>query len=250
MRLSTILILFLLVTAFTAQAQWPLTHSPGIYRVIALSGLNMRAEASLTEKPVAKIPYGSEVQLILEKREEVTVGWMKGFWAEVRYGDKTGYVYSPYLTHLPLPMLDNHDAVCFHEVYGFENLLTQYINQNFQPEGEARKLYSPVVAYDDETKTVHSQWYNGNIQVISTGYYESSSTAIRIPGMDIYQAFAFLETLVSSCSEASKLIKGAAFIKDPEGKIIEIRDPEYGGYNFRIRQADPGTAEIQMSSGV
>lgn len=250
MRLPYLLTICFLFAAFRVQAQWPLIHSPGTYRVVALSGLNMRAEASLTAKPVAKIPYGSEVQLIREKREEVRVGWMNGFWAQVRYGDKTGYVYSPYLTHLPLPRLDNHDAVCHHDVYGFENLLTQYINQNFQSEGEARNLYSPVVAYDEETKTVHSQWYNGNIQVILTGYYESSSTAIRIPGMDVYQAFTFLETLVSSCSEASKLIKEVAFIKDPEGKIIEIRDPEYGGYNFRIRQVDPGTAEIQMSSGV
>lgn len=250
MRLAYLMTTFLLFATFTAQAQWPLLHSPGTYRVIALSGLNMRTEASLAAKPVAKLPYGSEIQLIQEKREEVKVGWMNGFWAQVRYGEKTGYVYSPYLTHLPLPRLDNHDDVCFHEVYGFENLLTQYIKQNFQPEGEARKLYSPFVAYDDETKTVHSQWYSNNIQVISTGYYESSSTAIRIPGMDVFQAFAFLETLVSSCPEVSKLIKEVTFIKDPEGKIIEIRDPEYGGYNFRIRQVDPGTAEIQMSSGV
>ena len=204
----------------------------------------------MTAKTIAKIPYGAEVQLISERQEWGDVGWMRGYWAQVRHEGKTGYVYSPYLSALPLPDLSNDESTCEQVITGFEFFLSRYIRDHLRPEGGERILYETGPNVEEFTQRVSFQWYENHVQVISISYYEASSTALRVPGMDIFQAFAFLETLLKPCPGATELTRNPKFIKDDSGDIIEIRDPEFDGYHFRIRQINPGTAEIQMSSGV
>lgn len=67
--------------------------------VMADGGLNIRETPRLDGKIVFLIPKYSLLDMIETVGEEVTVKDKKGKWMNVRFGDKSGYVYGAYLTN-------------------------------------------------------------------------------------------------------------------------------------------------------
>ncbi|RMG32184.1 MAG: SH3 domain-containing protein [Bacteroidetes bacterium] len=248
------LFVLLLCSGFACQqlfAQFPLKHRPGTYQVIARSGLNMRAAPELGARLLKKLPYGAKVEVQESGFQMITVGWMQGYWAKVNHQNQTGYVFGPYLSRLPLPADELESSLCADmQEFGFEPILTYYINQHLDSAEVRRTLYDTGPLAEESHLIVESQWYKQNVQVVTTVYYESSSTALRVPGTDIFQLYALLETLMKACEQGSRLIQNPIFIRDTDQRIIEIRDAGTDGFIFRIRQIDAATAELEMSSGV
>lgn len=73
------------------------------YRVIAPSGLRMRAEPKLNAKPVTSVPKDSLVTGCIEAIGEIEVEDIVGHWRYVSYKGKKGYMFDGFLQTLPPP---------------------------------------------------------------------------------------------------------------------------------------------------
>lgn len=76
------------------------TDPSNMYTVVANSGLSMRNEPDINANRTAIIPFGEQIELLTDepyKQETEKINGRTGFWADVRYKDKEGYVFSAYL---------------------------------------------------------------------------------------------------------------------------------------------------------
>lgn len=106
-NISLILIISFLTTAFTVKNE-ALKSDDSIFQVMALSGLKMRSEPSLTAKKILTIPYNESVTVLETGFGKLSVQELenfhiKGEWVKVSYDGKEGYVFNGYLTQFPLP---------------------------------------------------------------------------------------------------------------------------------------------------
>lgn len=124
MRIYLIILLaLLLTTGLVAQEQ---------QYVWAQSGLSLRAAGSAAGNRIMTIPYGAKVQLTGEvgevadvqglsarqfaaETEETSAALyseeyvMQGRFVEIRYGERTGFIYDAFLFSIPPPRADNQD---------------------------------------------------------------------------------------------------------------------------------------------
>lgn len=238
------------------NAQIPLKHRSGKHFVVASSGLNMRTTPELGGALVTKIPYAQEVEIIAE-RKYVKVGWMEGYWSEIRYQGKTGYVFSCYLSRIPVPSTTKWTpADCKQQqAFGYEPFLRNFIKDKLTPLGEEVELYEspqyPNEPTEESYRHVRKRVYNYQCEVVSQTHYESWGTLLRVPGADVYQAYAWLEALMQVCEDAKAQVKKPEILKDGDyGDIRKIQDAKWKGGLFEIKMIDIGTVQITMGAGV
>ncbi len=134
----------LLLTCFPLQAQEYL-NGDTLY-VWAKSGLNLRSAPSIEAAVIQTIPYGQPVEVItrgdiLDKQYRVKIidavkfndemqpdYTLQGYWAEVNYAGKTGYVFDGFLSrYKPFKKVDERPYVIFFnfEEYGVLQVLEE-----------------------------------------------------------------------------------------------------------------------------
>ena len=62
--------------------------------VAAKSGINLRSDAGKSSKVITLIPFGSKVTVEKSEGNEIFLDGRYGKWVNVKYGDKTGWVFS------------------------------------------------------------------------------------------------------------------------------------------------------------
>jgi hypothetical protein len=80
--------------------------------VIALSGLNMREQPDFSGKIIHKIPFGAELyrlappDLLLELESKLIYDKdsIPGLWEQVRFSDKTGWIFNAYIARVRIKM--------------------------------------------------------------------------------------------------------------------------------------------------
>ena len=76
------------------------------YYVLAAAGLRMRADASLKGEEIETIKYGEKVQVnTADASDEMTVSGIKGKMAKSYHGDNEGYMFTGYLSSIPVPKI-------------------------------------------------------------------------------------------------------------------------------------------------
>ena len=98
--LSSILILigfvsFLFFTKSTINAA-EIVESKDKF-VAAKSGLNLRSDPGKSSKVLSSVPYGSKVTVEKSEGDEIFLDGRYGKWVNVKYGNKTGWVFSGFL---------------------------------------------------------------------------------------------------------------------------------------------------------
>ena len=121
-------------------------HSSDSLYVWALSGLNMRATPDLKGKKIMTIPFGKKVKVEHFYGKELTIqvikpyvngktnydGFkMKGFWSKVSYQNKSGYVFSGYLSALPLVEVELKETKNGNQKLVSKEDIKQWAEQNF-----------------------------------------------------------------------------------------------------------------------
>ncbi|MCP4138171.1 MAG: SH3 domain-containing protein [bacterium] len=79
--------------------------------VYALTGLNLRKKPESSGKKIATIPYGKKVRVLTLTKKILTAGNIKGYWIEVSYKGKKGYIFDGFLSSLPAPKLNDAATV-------------------------------------------------------------------------------------------------------------------------------------------
>ena len=104
-HIATIAVLFILMflpfhmnfvslnkdSAFTACAE-------EIYTVTARTRLRMRDNLGQEGKVTGNIPFGSKVQVLEKSDKKETISGIQGNWVRIQWNDKTGWVFSGFLT--------------------------------------------------------------------------------------------------------------------------------------------------------
>ena len=219
--------------------------------VVAPSGLNLRVEPSTTAQVVARLPYATKVQS-LDTEGGLTLGDRFGAWEKVKYGDIVGYAFGVYLSVLPAPQLTLEGDPCEDMIwYGYESLLRQYLEQQLVPLTEEIEVmgYAPYI--EEHSHAQYFRRYENGVLMIQDSWYESSQTHVRVFGMTMDQALAFVEALVkTSCEESELFSEPVTRIKNELETVISIEDGSQGGYWMTIHRLGYLSVEIVMGSGV
>lgn len=99
--------IFLLATTFLSAQTKP-DDCPQYYqmRVIASSGLNMRAAPSLSAKVVTRVPYDSLLRSCQQTAGSLTYQDIKGHWRQSEYRGQRGYMFDGFLEIVKLEAPD------------------------------------------------------------------------------------------------------------------------------------------------
>ncbi len=154
-------ILFLKATPDIFPAKKVLPKSPGIYFILAPSGLNLRATSSPGSQKLLTIPYGAKVELVASAASsDMMVDNFPGGMAKVKYGRQEGYVFDGYISRFPAPeqqqdvkkyvekIRDNRQGVMYEHCtrdhdgyYQDEEAITMYITDWAEAFLVARQLF-------------------------------------------------------------------------------------------------------------
>ncbi len=93
---------FILILALSGG--YTVVYKKGNRLNVLATSLNMSSKPSIKAKMIAKIPYGTKVEVIRKTRKAYKSEGIAGHWVKVAYGKKrTGYIFDGYLTKLPVP---------------------------------------------------------------------------------------------------------------------------------------------------
>jgi len=197
MKITTSII-FILFFSSTFWGQK--TESP--YFIYAMSGLKMRTSPAKDSSLITKIPFGTEVKIIDENLEspEIIIDGLKGRYILTEYADTTGYIFSGYISRIPVPNLTDS---------WFE--LKDYLVEKF---GKSEKKTSTKEPNPyDSTDTRYGVKYSDDIEYYDFGEECNTNERMIIKDITVREAFLFLTTFNAQYRNI-KLDKPATYDKD------------------------------------
>lgn len=94
MKKLSVLFMLLLSIIFLSLAE---SQAAGTKYVASKSGLNLRANPDKASKVITLIPFGEKIDVIKDQGKEIFMDGRHGKWTNVKYADKTGWVFSGFL---------------------------------------------------------------------------------------------------------------------------------------------------------
>lgn len=171
---KTFLLLFV-VCSFNCLAQ-PF----GTFYVSAKTGLSMREKPDANAKVLEKIPYGTKITTIDDGGEwkEIVTEGLTGYWRQVKFNNKTGYVVDSYLSSWVPPKLAT-----------IQNM-KQYLGQVSLPAGAKVIIRSGTMREISESGwELSKQLYKNGAEHHDFMAYEYGSDTYFLPGYSIQQGF-------------------------------------------------------------
>jgi len=242
---------FLSCTLFvSAQSHLP----DNIRYVIAPSGLNVRAQASLDAPRLGKLSYGEEVEIIRQEGY-LKVGNREGNWQQIEFEGRPGYIFNGYLSFLPAPsrvltIKEGTMGCKDYEWFGPEPLLRTYVEDKLAIKGEPIQLLTPRENAEEEYHSLDMLVYEKGVVVFKETWYESSTMRMRVFGFTQAQALAFVEALLAPCKGTAVADQKLVPVKTADDEVVRYWDKGNHGGFITIHMIDYLTAEIAFSSGV
>lgn len=145
--------------------------------VFSVNGLKLRAKPDIKSDSVALLRYGEKVKITEITYQTSVIDHRLGRWLEVSYTGKTGYLFTGYLTKLPLPKINWKKHNCIDEI-SFSQWITQ-IQKNDTVIHESERL---LKGYDDDGKDASRPWwffYNDGTMIYHNFGYESEDYIVE-----------------------------------------------------------------------
>lgn len=132
------LIAFLALSLFSqhmmAKSDPPIPQS----YVYATSGLNLRATAGTDGQILTVIPFGERVTILDDSTAVERIDWLEGKWVQVSYQGTQGYLFSAYLSDLPI--LNPEEQFLPYTGMNLTLPLIDWINLSFEQSRQADTL--------------------------------------------------------------------------------------------------------------
>jgi len=173
-------IIVLTVSFLSCQPDYPSAF------VNASNGLNLRDQPNSNGSKIFLLPFRSEVKILEQSSDVVTVGGIKGSWTKVKYQDKIGWVFNPYLS-------DSKDfKIIFIILNELSNHLLTLDDKTIDLSQDLIVRRLPVI--DNATgsisdKDIHYPSYDGFAKLF--GYKEATGGTVRGPIIQ-YNTFRIL----------------------------------------------------------
>lgn len=218
----------------------------------SLSGLNVREQASSEGKIIDKIPYGQKVEIpsmdqdynsyhedfflpgINEDGSSDII--FTGYWFKVNYNDKSGYVFSGYLSRFP--------AFIMHKTTnnGLCETPQDYLNRNF-------KVLNVIAKAEDSTSygiQYKTTMYEPGIMIIDNSEEKGIAMTFVFANMTMNEALLFVKFdfqlfEVKNPDDRSKLESGMHFY----GQSVS-----YDKYEINFPAPDGKITILQLGSSI
>lgn len=159
--------------------------------VFALNGLKLRENPTAKSDSLTILPYGAKAKVVDITYETFVIEHRLGRWVKVNYKDKTGYLFTGYLTNLPLPKIDWKKHNCIDEV-SFSQWITQ-IQKKDTVVHESERL---LMGYDEDGKDASRPWwffYNDGTMIYHHFGYESETYVVETFELVLNDVLNYLE---------------------------------------------------------
>jgi Bacterial SH3 domain len=153
--------------------------------VAARAGLNIREKPETTAKVLDKIPYAAKVtreETGEQNKRIVTEGFI-GYWQQVTYNNKTGYIIDAYLLPYPPPKADTRT-------------LKEYLAQISAAFGDSLVINNGAMNNVEEGGSqLIKQLYKNGSECHEFQGYEYNSMTYFLPGFTMQQAFLLVRLI-------------------------------------------------------
>ncbi len=202
---------------------------------VLASSLNMRNSPSIKAKIIRSIPYGARVRVLSKTRNRYLSNGIKGYWVEVLYKNKAGYIFDGYLTRFPVP-----HKTC--------KSLKQYVNKGFTKiDNKPIKIIDPYKSTDSHYSK-YMQRYKGAKLIVEEGY-EYGYEILIIKGISLEEAYLIAKLSYSnSILYINKAIKKSSFSLNSKGEVY-IKAGINGTQSVKIRKNSKGYTYIIFEYG-
>lgn len=173
-------IVFILAFSFATTpllSQMLFAKKGDVLNIFAVSGLNLRAEPSITGKVITKIPYAEKVTVIEPSEYNDPIEDRQGIWLKVQYKSQSGYLFSGYLTKLAVPKIDTAQITCY-EFYEFPNWIKKTL-KNDTLVSSGKRLFKRYDPDGKDWNSVNWEFYSSGTMVYHYFGYESETYVIE-----------------------------------------------------------------------
>jgi hypothetical protein len=190
-----------------------------LLNVFAPSGLKVKSRPSMRRtRTMGILPYGAQVEVVDTTDQELLVDWINARWVEVKYQGESGYIFSGYLSRLPVPPTEPDS--CYHD---YSRLLREYVLTHFVRQGRPDTLrVAPQEAREDHVRVM--QALEGGYELISHSYRGGNSTELILPDSQLEEAFILMSALLNNCLDDDLLWDNLLFVKNRSKEIYKIYD--------------------------
>ncbi len=204
--------------------------------VIALSGLKLRTAPYMESQVIDIIPFGQPVYVLEhgETDKDFVIEWTRGHWVEIEFEGRTGYVFSGFLTHLPLPV---GEFEVTNEDLDITYPLVNWLENNFYATAQ-----TDTIKHGNDVK-ITQKFNNGHIYTREHNdyHYKASIVLSNTKIMDVYH---LLKSMLLTKYEINTYNSNSVFVENGHGRINDIRvgipTP------VRLRQMENGSTRIEI----
>ncbi len=230
-----LLILLILVLGFQFHA---IAFSPSeFYNVSANSGLNLRLSPG-NGVIIKKLYLGDRVEIL----EDIDclgfmerIEWVDGEWIRVKHNEDIGYVFSGFLTTLPIPISEGEYTHGNQLIHPFE----QWIENNF------------------EIQAAKDSFIRSNLKEVAIEFEEGSTLKkiitpsqvhleFEVGEVEIMELYQILFAMLTEKSSQQHFLRNSVFVEDYSGEINKV-DILIGNESFKIFKDREGISKITLT---
>lgn len=189
------------------------TTESGLQFVLAHSGLSLRSIPKSNGQKITVIPFSESVTILEKTGIKESIEWMSGEWVKVRYDGYEGYIFSGFLSELPVPVMD------------------------YEMTKEDLDLSYPLLAWAENhfDEIRNPDTIESNHQVRMTQFFENGLTVsreesdyhfkvtARFQNSNVTKIYNLLKSMLSTSREIKVFTDNSVFIAGPDEHIKEIK---------------------------
>ncbi len=206
--------IIMLVLGFTCASLYAYTgpiQSP--QKVIAFSGLKLRAEPNMQGKVIKVIPFAQQVEILDTITTVQSVEWLEGNWVMVQYEGRKGYVFDAFLTDLPIPIndyeLSQEDADISYPLLAWAENNYRIVSKNDTVQNNNH--YKIIQFFEDEIVASRKE---------SDYVFEVN---VDIPNIRLGDAYNLCRSLLLTKNERELFEENTLFIANTDGIVDRVK---------------------------
>jgi len=194
---------------YPAASEEPIQNNP---KVIAFSGLKLRAEPNKSGKVLKVIPFAQSVEILDTLDNVQSVEWLTGRWVKIKYEGRTGYVFDAFLTPLPIPVndyeLSQNDADISYPLLSWAEHNLKVVAGN------------DTIRHNNHVKLV--QYFEDSIVVTRKEGSYAFEVTVDIPNIRLGDAYNLARSLLLSQKERTLFEENTLYVSNDEGVVDRI----------------------------
>jgi len=208
------------------------------YTVSANSGLNIRLTPG-NGMVIGKLYLGDRVEIIADTDSlgyHETIDYVSGDWVKINHDNIEGYVFSGFLSSMPMPLSEEEFTSYFTVNQTFNN----YMQNNFEVEATNYTVLG-------STKGLVVEYYENGTILKKVDSDSETFLYGQVPNVKPFELYHILFAMLQDEGHKEAFLQNSIFVENNQGVIDQIKI-QTNGEEIIIKQNEVDWTRIEMTS--